>query len=175
MSDRNFFLSATLDIGTDCTGSCKSTYHTTMTARDILNNSWLAIEFINIEIDAKTFFLFFYYRRKERREEGRLRIWWWYGLWLVYYIIIPLLHWRGYTVLPVPDLPTLTILTYGSRFFGLSYDSANLWYFRKVFGSSPSFHCGSIYYRSYQHFRLLKKWLSKRQNFYNKPKIDLKC
>jgi hypothetical protein len=37
------------------------------------------------------------------------------------------------------------------------YDSANLRYFRKVFGSGPSFHCGSVYYRSYWHFRLLKK------------------
>jgi hypothetical protein len=37
------------------------------------------------------------------------------------------------------------------------YDLANLWYFRKVFGSGPSFHCGSVYYRSYRHFRLLKK------------------
>jgi hypothetical protein len=37
------------------------------------------------------------------------------------------------------------------------YDSANLRYFRKVFGSGPSFHCGSVYYRSYRHFRLLKK------------------
>ena len=54
-------------------------------------------------------------------------------------------------------------------------DSANLRYFRKVFGSGPSFHCGSIYYRSYLHFRLLKKTMSKRQNFDNKPKIDLKC
>ena len=50
------------------------------------------------------------------------------------------------------------------------YDSAN---FRK--GSGPSFHCGSVYYRSYRHFRLLKKTMSKRQNFDNKPKIDLKC
>ena len=37
------------------------------------------------------------------------------------------------------------------------YHSANLRYFRKVFGSGPSFHCGSVYYRSYRHFRLLKK------------------
>ena len=37
------------------------------------------------------------------------------------------------------------------------YDSANLRYFRKVFGSGPSFHCGSIYYKSHRHFRLLKK------------------
>jgi hypothetical protein len=35
------------------------------------------------------------------------------------------------------------------------YDLANLWYFWKVFGSGPSFHCGSVYYRSYRHFRLL--------------------
>jgi hypothetical protein len=47
------------------------------------------------------------------------------------------------------------------------YDSANLRYFRKV--------CSSVYYRSYRHFRLLKKTMSKRQNFDNKPKIDLKC
>jgi hypothetical protein len=37
------------------------------------------------------------------------------------------------------------------------YDSANLQYFRKLLGSVPSFHCGSVYYRSYRHFRLLKK------------------
>jgi hypothetical protein len=37
------------------------------------------------------------------------------------------------------------------------YDSANLRYFRKVFGSGPWFHCGSVYYRLYRHFRLLKK------------------
>jgi hypothetical protein len=37
------------------------------------------------------------------------------------------------------------------------YDSVNLQYFRKVFGTGPSFHCGSVYYRSYLHFRLLKK------------------
>ena len=55
------------------------------------------------------------------------------------------------------------------------YDSANLRYFRKVFGSGPSFHCGSVYYRSYRHFRLLQKTMSKRQNFDIKPKIDLKC
>jgi hypothetical protein len=55
------------------------------------------------------------------------------------------------------------------------YDSANLRYFRKVFGSDPSFHCGSVYYRLYRHFRLLKKMMSIRQNFDNKPKIDLKC
>ena len=35
------------------------------------------------------------------------------------------------------------------------YDSANLRYFRKVFGSGLSFHCGSVYYRSYRNFRLL--------------------
>jgi hypothetical protein len=55
------------------------------------------------------------------------------------------------------------------------YDSANLRYFRKFFGSGPSFHCGSVYYRSYRHFRLLQKTMSKRQNFDIKPKIDLKC
>ena len=37
------------------------------------------------------------------------------------------------------------------------YDLANLWYFQKVFDSSPSFLCGSVYYRSYRHFRLLTK------------------
>ena len=52
------------------------------------------------------------------------------------------------------------------------YHSANLRYFRKVFGSGPSFHCGYVYYRKYRHFRLLKK---RCQNFDNKSKIDLKC
>jgi hypothetical protein len=43
-------------------------------------------------------------------------------------------------------------------------------YFRKVFGSGPSFHCGSV-----SAFPVIKKTMSKRQNFDNKPKIDLKC
>jgi hypothetical protein len=41
-----------------------------------------------------------------------------------------------------------------------AWNSANLRYFRKVFGSGPSFHC--VCYRLYLHFRLLKKrchWL----------------
>jgi hypothetical protein len=64
-------------------------------------------------------------------------------------------------VLLYTDLPTLTILAYGSQFFGLSYALTivvNFLSIRQICSiSGPSFYCGSVYYRSYQHFRLLKK------------------
>jgi hypothetical protein len=86
--------------------------------------------------------------------------------------------------LPITDLPTLTILAQGSRFFGLTYALTivvNFLTIRQICGISGKFwvpvhHFIAVpYIIDVSAFPVIKKTMSKRQNFDNKPKIDLKC